>query len=189
METQEQKKRAPIHPNNLTLFRIASVPAIVVFMLFPEHKFVMFLAALFFSLSAITDYLDGYYARTMGLVSNLGKFLDPLADKLLVTSALIMLVAAHRVPGWVVCIIVGRELAITGLRGIAAEKGVIIAAEKLGKYKMGYQIAATIPLLLHFPYFGVNMHAVGTVLLYIALVLTIWSGVDYFKNFFALIRK
>ncbi len=189
MENHASLGEPPIHPNKLTLFRILAVPGIVVLMLFPNNHVTTFLAAILFSLAAITDYLDGHWARQHGLVSNMGKFMDPLADKMLVICSLIMLVAAGRVPGWAVCIIAGRELAITGLRGIAAEKGVVIAAEKLGKWKMGFQIGATIPLLLHFDYFWIPMHLLGSIALYVAVFFTILSGLDYFKNFSAIIKE
>lgn len=175
------------NPNLLTLYRIGAAPAIVLLLLF-NNKPVNFMAAILFSLGAITDYLDGYFARARGMVSNLGKFLDPLADKLLVVCPLIMLAWQGRVPGWMVCVIAGRELAVTGLRGIAAEQGVVIAAERLGKWKTGFQIGAIIPLLLHSTYFGINMHLLGAVVLWIALGFTIASGVSYFKNFARLIQ-
>jgi len=174
-------------PNTLTLYRVGAAPALVILLLWPNKVF-LWAAAIVFSLAAITDGLDGYYARRLGRVSNLGKFLDPLADKLLVASALIMLTSLGFIPGWVVCVIVGREIAVTGLRGIAAEKGVVIAAETLGKWKTGFQIAAIIPLLIHHPYLGLNFHAMGMIFLIFAVVMTIWSGVSYFANFFALIR-
>lgn len=175
------------NPNLLTIYRIGAVPAIVLLLLFKNQP-VCFLAALLFSLGAITDYLDGYFARSRGMVSNLGKFLDPLADKLLVICPLIMLAWQQKVPGWMVCVIAGRELAVTGLRGIAAEQGVVIAAERLGKWKTGFQIGAIIPLLLHYSYFGFDLHRIGIIVLWIALGFTIASGVSYFKNFARLIR-
>ena len=167
------------NPNTLTLFRIAAVPIIVILMLFP-NRICAALAAILFSAAAITDYLDGYFARTRGLVSNLGKVMDPVADKLLVSSAFIMLTSLGWVPAWMVCIIIGREIAVTGLRNIIAEKGKDVSASKLGKYKTGFQIAAIIPLLIHYPFLGLDAHAIGTVFLWGALVFTIWSGVDYF---------
>ncbi|MEW5735999.1 MAG: CDP-diacylglycerol--glycerol-3-phosphate 3-phosphatidyltransferase [Thermodesulfobacteriota bacterium] len=175
------------NPNLLTIYRIGAVPAIVLLLL-SGNKILSFLAAIVFSLAAITDYLDGYFARTRGMVSNLGKFLDPLADKLLIVCSLIMLVAQHRIPGWMVCVIAGRELAVTGLRGIAAEQGIVIAAERLGKWKTGFQIGAIIPLLLHYSYFGFDLHRIGMITLWIALGLTIASGASYFKNFANLIK-
>ena len=167
------------HPNRLTLYRIASIPAIVVLALF-TNRLCSFLAALFFSMAAVTDFLDGFYARRRGLVSNFGKVMDPLADKLLVSSAFIMLTSHGWIPAWIVCIIIGRELAVTGLRSVIAESGEDVSASLLGKYKTGFQIAAIIPLLIHYSYFGINFHAIGLFFLWGALLFTIWSGVNYF---------
>ena len=175
------------HPNTLTLFRIAAVPVIVILMLFP-NRVSCWVAAILFSAAAITDYLDGYFARRFGLVSNLGKVMDPVADKLLVSSAFIMLTALGWTPAWMVCIIIGREIAVTGLRNIIAEKGEDVSASNLGKYKTGFQIAAAIPLLIHYPFFGLDAHAVGTFFMWGALVFTLWSGVDYFVKFRNLLK-
>jgi len=170
------------HPNSLTIFRIAAVPLLIALMVSPS-RWCGFFAAMVFSVAAITDYLDGYLARRFSLVSNLGKILDPLADKLLVSSAFIMMINHGRVPAWVVCVIIGRELAVTGLRNIISEKGEDVSASNLGKWKTGCQIAAIIPLLLHYPYFGIDFHSVGFALLWLALAVTVWSGVDYFVRF------
>jgi CDP-diacylglycerol--glycerol-3-phosphate 3-phosphatidyltransferase len=175
------------HPNTLTLFRIAAVPIIVILMLFP-NRVSCWVAAILFSAAAITDYFDGYFARRFGLVSNLGKVMDPVADKLLVSSAFIMLTALGWAPAWMVCIIIGREIAVTGLRNIIAEKGEDVSASNLGKYKTGFQIAAAIPLLIHYPFFGLDAHAVGTFFLWGALVFTLWSGIDYFVKFRNLLK-
>ncbi len=166
-------------PNLLTLFRIAAVPIIIILMLFP-NRICVFVAPLVFSAAAITDYLDGFYARKRNMVTTLGKIMDPVADKLLVSSAFIMLAASNWVPAWMVCIIIGRELAVTGLRNIIAEKGEDLSASNLGKFKTGFQIAAIIPLMIHFPFFGLNVQAIGNLFLWGALVFTIWSGADYF---------
>ncbi|MFP4668030.1 MAG: CDP-diacylglycerol--glycerol-3-phosphate 3-phosphatidyltransferase [Desulfobacterales bacterium] len=170
------------YPNSLTLFRVAAVPLLIILLLF-DNKVCGILAALVFAVAAITDYFDGYLARRYGQVSDLGKMLDPLADKLLVSSALIMLVSLGRVPGWAVCIILGRELAVTGLRAVISEHGADVSASLLGKYKTGFQIASIIPLLIHYQYFGLNFHAVGMALFWLALLITLWSGVDYFMRF------
>ena len=175
------------HPNTLTLFRIAAVPIIVILMLFP-NRVSCWVAAILFSAAAITDYFDGYLARRFSLVSNLGKVMDPVADKLLVSSAFIMLTALGWAPAWMVCIIIGREIAVTGLRNIIAEKGEDVSASNLGKYKTGFQIAAAIPLLIHYPFFGLNPHAIGTFFLWGALVFTLWSGIDYFVKFRNLLK-
>ena len=175
------------HPNSLTLFRIAAVPVIVILLLFPNRPST-FASAVLFSVAAITDFLDGFFARRMGLVSSLGKVMDPIADKLLVSSTFIMLASLGWIPGWIVCIIIGRELAVTGLRSIAAHQGKHISSSRLGKYKTGFQIAAIIPLLIHFSYFTIDFHAIGSVFLWTALILTVVSGTDYFIKFKKLLQ-
>jgi CDP-diacylglycerol--glycerol-3-phosphate 3-phosphatidyltransferase len=176
------------HPNTLTLFRIITVPVIVILLFFP-NRLCSLLAGLLFSAAAITDYLDGYLARRYGLVSNLGKVMDPVADKLLVSSAFIMMTALGWVPAWIVCVIIGRELAVTGLRNIVAGQGEDVSASNLGKYKTGFQIAAIIPLLIHYPLFGLNVQAIGWPFLWGALAFTIWSGADYFIKFRRLLQS
>jgi CDP-diacylglycerol--glycerol-3-phosphate 3-phosphatidyltransferase len=166
-------------PNQLTLFRIAAVPVIIVLLLFP-NRICTLIAGFLFSAAAITDYLDGFLARKRGLVTTLGKIMDPVADKLLVSSAFIMLTSLGWVPAWMACIIIGRELAVNGLRNIIAEKGGDLSASNLGKYKTGFQIAAIIPLIFHYPFFGLNVQVIGNLFLWGALVFTIWSGADYF---------
>jgi CDP-diacylglycerol--glycerol-3-phosphate 3-phosphatidyltransferase len=170
------------HPNTLTLYRIFAVPIIVLLMLYPNRFFAV-ISALVFSAAAITDYLDGYLARRFNQVSNFGKIMDPVADKLLTSSAMIMLTSLGWIPGWMVCVIIGREIAVTGLRNFVAENQEDISASALGKYKTGFQVAALIPLLFHYPFFGINLHAIGMVFLWGALILTIWSGIDYFIRF------
>ncbi len=181
-------KEALSQPNRLTMGRIATVPGIVVFLFFP-NRFCLFMAALLFSVAAITDYFDGFYARQLGLESNFGKVMDPIADKLLVSSSLVMLTSHGWIPAWVVCIIIGREFAVSGLRSLISEKGEDVSSSWLGKYKTGFQIAAIIPLLLHYPYFGVNFHAIGMVFLWLALIFTVWSGADYFIRFKGLLAS
>jgi len=166
-------------PNTLTLGRIAAIP-IIIFLLYFPGRICTFFAALFFSIAAITDYLDGYLARQQNLVSSFGKIMDPVADKLLVSATFVMLVYHNWIPAWIVCVIIGRELAVTGLRNIIAETGGDVSASWLGKYKTGFQIAAIIPLLLHYEYFSVDMHAIGMFFLWGSLLFTIWSGADYF---------
>ncbi len=187
MSGNRQIKNILSHPNSLTLFRVASVPVIVILLLFP-NRLSTIVAALFFSIAAITDFLDGFFARQKGLTSNFGKVMDPIADKLLVSSVFIMLSSLGWIPSWVVCIIIGREIAVTGLRNIAAQKGRDVSASSLGKYKTGFQIAAIIPLIIHFPYFTIDFHAIGTVFLWVALILTVWSGADYFFKFKTLLK-
>jgi len=173
------------HPNFLTMCRVGAIPGIILLMLAP-NRICTFLAAILFSAAAITDYFDGFIARSRGLTSEFGKMMDPLADKLLVSSAFIMIVSHGWIPGWIICIIIGREIAITGLRNVMVENNEDISASNLGKYKTGFQIAAIIPLLIHYPYFGINFHGIGMFFLWGALIYTVWSGLDYgyrFKRF------
>ncbi len=185
-------------PNFLTFFRIAIIPALVVLLLSPS-KTAGFLATLLFALASITDWLDGYIARRMGIVTIFGKFLDPIADKLIVAAALIMLIPSGRAPAWMVLIILSREIIITGLRSIASSEGIVIPASDLGKFKTIFQIVAILCLLLHYDYywfFGfrsqylyVNMHNAGMFYLWIATIMTIWSGTDYLIKFFKILAK
>jgi CDP-diacylglycerol--glycerol-3-phosphate 3-phosphatidyltransferase len=113
----------------------------------------------------------------------LGKFLDPLADKILVSLTMIMLIPLGRIPVWMVIVIIAREIAVTGLRGMAVTEGIVIQASALGKYKTIFQSVALLGLCLHYPYFNVDFHVVGMVFLWGALILTLWSGWDYFRQF------
>jgi CDP-diacylglycerol---glycerol-3-phosphate 3-phosphatidyltransferase len=170
-------------PNMLTGLRIAAVP-VVVFLLFFPGKLASFLGGICFVLAGATDFLDGFLARRYRTVSRVGKFLDPLADKLLVSAALIMLIPLGRVPAWMAFLIVGRELAVTGLRGLAASEGIILAPDRWGKTKTLLQMAALTGLILHYPYGSIDFHRVGLVLLWLALIITLVSGVWYFQAFF-----
>jgi len=167
-------------PNTLSIIRLLLIPAVVICLHFDE-KLGSFLAALFFGMAAITDLLDGFYARKYRVVTALGKFLDPLADKLLVSVTMIMLITLNRIPAWIVILIITREMAVTGLRGIAIAEGKIIEASSLGKYKTIFQFVALICLSLHYPYLKADFHAVGMAFLYVALILTMWSGWSYFR--------
>jgi CDP-diacylglycerol--glycerol-3-phosphate 3-phosphatidyltransferase len=180
--TWERLKDASRQPNGLTLFRVAVIPLIILLFSFPS-RFLALLSALLFSVAAATDYLDGFLARRQGKVTLLGKIMDPVADKLLNSSALIMLAAHGWVPAWVVCVIIGRELTVTGLRSVIAGKGADVSASHLGKLKTGFQVAAIIPLMIHYPLFGLDCHAIGMVFLWLALGFTAWSAVDYFIKF------
>jgi len=184
----EGKKSIFNLPNSLTLFRIACIPVLVLLLFFP-HKATSFLAAVVFGLASISDLLDGFLARRQQLVTTFGKFLDPLADKLVVSAALIMLIPLGRAPAWMVVVIVGRELAITGLRSMALSEGKVISADELGKKKMVFQIVAILGLLLHYEYFGINFHAIGMFFLWLAVVLTLWSGFNYFRRFWDVLEE
>lgn len=185
-------------PNILTMARIAAIPGLAALLMSPS-KSAGFWAAAVFAVASITDWLDGYLARRMGIVTVFGKFLDPIADKLIVMAALIMILPFDRVPSWMVLVILGREIIITGLRGIASSEGIVIQASDLGKFKTIFQIVAILGLVLHYDYnwlFGiahpmltVNMHNVGMFYLWIATLLTIWSGIDYLVRFIKVITR
>ena len=175
----EKLKKVVLTPNFMTISRILAVPVIVILLMY-ETKITTFSAAVLFSAASITDYLDGYIARTRGLVTKLGKILDPMADKLLVSSTLVMLTSLGFMQAWIACVIIGRELSVTGLRCVLIENGQDVAASWLGKYKTGFQIAAVIPLTMHYGYLGINFNAIGQFFLYGALIFTVWSGLDYF---------
>jgi len=177
-------------PNCLTMARILAAP-IIVLLLYVEMWFGFRLGAYFafgvYFIASVTDYFDGKIARKQNTITNMGKFLDPLADKLLIGSVLIMLVRLGpewRVPAWVVIVIICRELAVTGMRAIAAEMGEIVAADKFGKLKTLMQSLATGFLVFHYPLFGWDPRPLGLVLLYLALVLTVFSGGNYLYNFY-----
>jgi CDP-diacylglycerol--glycerol-3-phosphate 3-phosphatidyltransferase len=206
---QDKTTKAPIWniANYLTMARIVTIPIFIVLLMLVEpetrkhswfalvpaepqgHNLAYCLiAALIFALASITDYLDGYLARKRNLVTNLGKLLDPLADKLLVIGAMIMLVELSRLPGWMALVVIAREIGITALRGIATDQGVVIAASQLGKYKTAATMPALVALIVYyklpiFIFVDVNCFAVGMILLAIAVVLTVWSGLDYFIRF------
>lgn len=177
-------KRMESLPNILSLCRILVTPVLVVLLSFP-NPLNRALAALLFVLASTTDYLDGYLARRYDVISAVGKLLDPMADKLLVMTALIMLVACSEgpVPAWMVVIILGREIMITSLRGVASTQGVVIEAEELGKYKTILQIFAITGLILHHRYLWIDFHLGGMYFLWASLVLSVWSGMAYFRKF------
>lgn len=181
-------------PNRITLSRIFLIPIFILLLSYPfdwgEWHIVgqtiplaHLAAVIIFAVASATDWLDGYYARKYQLVTNLGKFLDPMADKLLVSAAFILTVALEMAPAWIVIVIISREFAVTGLRLVAAGEGVVLAAGQLGKLKTVLQILAIIFLLLHnIPFSAVGLPA-DIILLYAALIITIISGVEYFvKN-------
>lgn len=180
-------------PNLLSLFRIAIVPVLVYLLTFSGSRSA-FLAAFLFLVASLTDYFDGYLARRNRSVSNIGKILDPLADKLMIVSVLIMLAAMSRagepgVPAWLVVVIVARETAVTILRGIALTEGVVMAAEDLGKYKFILQVLAVFALLVHYPYMGVDFYVVGIYFLLLAAIIGLWSGANYHLQFFRLLQQ
>ncbi|AXI39775.1 CDP-diacylglycerol--glycerol-3-phosphate 3-phosphatidyltransferase [Bacillaceae bacterium ZC4] len=188
-------------PNRITVSRIMLIPIFMIVMLgdfnwgnwsvgevvIPVNHVV---GALIFILASTTDWIDGYYARKLGLVTNLGKFLDPLADKLLVSSALIILVEIGAAPSWIVILIISREFAVTGLRLVLAGEGEVVAANMLGKIKTWTQIVAISALLLHNIPFEWISFPFADIALWVALFFTILSGWDYFmKNKHAFVNS
>lgn len=163
-------------PNALTLGRILVIPVFILMLTVWDSSVSHILAALLFALTSATDYLDGYLARKWQVVTNFGKFADPMADKILVMTAFIMLVELGLAPAWVVAIIICRELAVTGLRLLLMENGgTVLAAAMPGKIKTFSQMFSIIFLLLHWT-------LLGQVTLYVALFFTLYSGYDYFKG-------
>ena len=187
---RQQQQRALIRniPNLLSAVRILAIPIVIAFLSSPG-PLASFMAALIFGLASLTDLLDGYIARQQKRETAVGKLLDPMADKLLVLSCMIMLIPLGRIPAWIVVLIIGREVAVTGLRGIASAEGQIIAASGWGKAKMVFQTFAMIGLMLHYPYLGIDFHLLGMILLWVSLAITLWSGIDYFGKFYRKIRE
>ncbi len=175
-------------PNLVTMGRVLFVPAVLYYMdnYSPVRSLI---AAILYLIASVGDGIDGYLARSRGEVSVLGKFLDPVADKLMVTAVLVFMVALGRVPAWLVVALTARDLAITGLRSIASSEGIVIAASRGGKIKTALQLVALIMLLLHFRYpllglgISIDYNAVGLVVLYISLGISLISGVDYVLGF------
>ncbi|MDD2401116.1 MAG: CDP-diacylglycerol--glycerol-3-phosphate 3-phosphatidyltransferase [Clostridia bacterium] len=167
--------------NKLTLSRIFLVPLFMLVLLI-RIPFGKYIAAVIFIIAASTDGLDGYIARKRKQITNLGKLMDPLADKLLISAALISLVEMGEIPAWIAVLIIGREFFVTGLRSIAAAEGIVIAASKLGKIKTVTQIVAISALLLDDVLLNFINVSFGKYLLYIAVFFTLWSGIDYYLN-------
>ena len=170
-------------PNKLTMLRILMIPLFVVFAMI-QRQWAQYLALLVYILACLTDMLDGRIARSQHLVTNFGKFADPIADKLLVMAALVVLVDTGRMPAWVCIVMLAREFIISGFRLVAAGNGKVIAAGMLGKLKTVFQMSATIALMLLIPVEGGGLLGgfgivLANILMYIAAVLTIVSGAEY----------
>jgi CDP-diacylglycerol--glycerol-3-phosphate 3-phosphatidyltransferase len=164
-------------PNKITIIRVFMIPIFLIFMLFEQIPYGRYIAAVIFTLAAITDAIDGYIARKNNLVTNFGKFMDPVADKLLVCSALICLVESHKIPGWVAIIIIAREFIISGFRLIASDNGVVLAAGWWGKIKTNVQIVMSVMLIVDLDFAFINV--LELISIYLALALTIISMMDY----------
>jgi CDP-diacylglycerol--glycerol-3-phosphate 3-phosphatidyltransferase len=181
-------------PNLLTMLRMAIIPAVLVY-IDNESPLRSFIASVFYAMSAITDFFDGYVARRSKQISMLGKFLDPLADKLLVMATLVWMVPLGRVEAWVVILLLAREISITALRGIASAEGLVISARQMGKDKTALQMLGILCLIIHFryPMLGtdhyVDFHQVGILTIYISLVFSIFSAIEYVQLFARAVKE
>lgn len=176
-------------PNLLSISRILAVPVFIILMLEPNPARVL-AAGIVFSLASATDWLDGYLARKWGQVTKAGKLLDPIADKILIMAAIVILVELRSdvVHSWIAIVIIGREFAVTGLRAIASSDGIVIPAETAGKYKVGAQITAVVSLLLDY-YLGNDwLRDIGAAALWFAMILAVYSAFMYFKTYWNQLR-
>jgi CDP-diacylglycerol--glycerol-3-phosphate 3-phosphatidyltransferase len=181
-------------PNLVTMGRVVVIPLVLLF-IDNFNPLRTFIASLLYLVAAAGDFLDGYLARSRGQVSMLGKFLDPLADKLIVNAVLVYMVALGRVPAWLVVVIIARDLAVNGLRSIASAQGLVIAASDGGKIKTALQLVAIMLLLIHFRYpvlgvgITVDYHVAGLWLLYLSTLASLYSGAQYMRHFLAAALK
>lgn len=184
-------------PNSITFGRLLVAPVLLVLILLLKYpplnsnlsRTLSFVSAIVFAAAMATDMLDGYLARRYNITSTFGKFLDPLADKLLFITAMIMMIPLGRIPAWVVAVFFVREVTITALRGIAVEEGIIIDASHWGKYKSAFVSSATVGLLLHYPFFGIQWRMIGWLFLVPAFLMSIGSGLHYTIKFFKELPK
>jgi CDP-diacylglycerol--glycerol-3-phosphate 3-phosphatidyltransferase len=170
-------------PNAITMIRMCVIPALFFLLLAPGQTGSLIIAVLFI-VAALTDFLDGYIARRYNIVTTMGKYLDPLADKLIINTAMIVMIPIGRVPAWIVAITVLRDLVVDGIRTISSAEGIVIDASRLGKQKTIAQGFAVAALIIHYPFLGADAHVVGMVMLYISLFLAIYSGIEYFIRFY-----
>lgn len=197
MTAERRPKRRPLKdelvnlPNLITYLRILVIP-VFLWLVWRGDPFSSVWAASLFALAAISDVIDGWLARRMNLVSVVGKLMDPLADKLIVTAALVMLAQMGRIEAWLVIVILSRELIVSGLRQIASSEGLVIAASQGGKWKTALQLSGIIGVLVHYPYvvdllvvapFVFRFQVVGEWLLVLSLVPSVFSAIQYFAGF------
>jgi CDP-diacylglycerol--glycerol-3-phosphate 3-phosphatidyltransferase len=176
-------------PNTITVVRCALVPVMVALLWNEPNRSQAILACVIFVAGMLSDVLDGYLARKWNLQSVAGAFLDPLADKLMVITTLVMLIPHGWVPAWMVVVLESRELAVSGLRSIAMSEGMVISAGSLGKFKTSYQSTALGFLLWHHKTIGIDAHSVGILLLYVAMFFSLASGAEYFWGFWRYYQK
>jgi CDP-diacylglycerol--glycerol-3-phosphate 3-phosphatidyltransferase len=179
----QEKKRVLNLPNAITMLRIGIIPVLFFLLLSPDSTGSLVIACIFV-IAALTDLLDGYIARRYQIVTTMGKFLDPIADKLVVNTAMILMIPIGRIPAWIVAIIIIRDFTVDGIRTIASSEGIIIGSSRLAKQKTLCQVVAVTALMIHYPFLGADAHLVGIAILYLALFLTLYSGLDYLMKFF-----
>jgi CDP-diacylglycerol--glycerol-3-phosphate 3-phosphatidyltransferase len=179
----QEKKRVLNLPNAITMLRIGIIPVLFFLLLSPDSTGSLVIACIFV-IAALTDLLDGYIARRYQIVTTMGKFLDPIADKLVVNTAMILMIPIGRIPAWIVAIIIIRDFTVDGIRTIASSEGIIIGSSRLAKQKTLCQVVAVTALMIHYPFLGADAHLVGIAILYVALFLTLYSGLDYLVKFF-----
>lgn len=170
-------------PNAITLLRIGVIPFLFFLLASPGKMWSLAIATLFI-LAAFTDILDGYIARKYRIVTTMGKFMDPVADKIIVNTAMILMIPIGRIPAWIVAIIIMRDFIVDGMRSVASSGGLVIAASWWGKRKTLCQVIAVSALMIHYPILGIDAHVVGIVTLYLALFMTVYSGIDYSLKFY-----
>jgi CDP-diacylglycerol--glycerol-3-phosphate 3-phosphatidyltransferase len=177
-----KERNSPLNiPNMITGFRFILSGFLACLLMFEQTRSMAFFSWLIFAIAACSDWVDGYFARKYSSVTVLGKLMDPLADKILVATALIMLIPLGRLPAWIALIILAREILITGLRGMASAEGIVVAASGLGKIKSICQYIGLGTLIFPLGLLPIpHLHGIGLTIVYVALILTIWSGVDYF---------
>ena len=183
-------------PNMLTLARIAVIPVFVWFTYDADPMYSL-LAALIFTLAAVTDVVDGFLARRWNMITVVGKLMDPLADKLIVMAALVMMTRLGRIPAWVVIVLLSREFIVTGLRQIAASEGMVIAAGQEGKWKTSLQLTGIIALCVHYVHpidmlirqGDIDFNLVGKVMVYLSTAFSVWSAAVYFQAFLQMLSK
>ena len=180
---RDENRRILNLPNAITVLRIGILPVLFLVLLEPGEALSLVIAILFI-LAALTDLLDGYVARRYNIVTRIGKLLDPIADKIIMSAAMVLLIPIGRIPAWVVALMVMRDFAVDGLRSMAAAEGHVIEASDLGKYKTFCQIIAVSALIIHYPIYGIDPSTIGRAFIYVALVLSMWSGFDYLMKFY-----
>jgi CDP-diacylglycerol--glycerol-3-phosphate 3-phosphatidyltransferase len=180
---RDENRRIINLPNAITVLRIGILPVLFLVLLEPGEALSLAIAILFI-LAALTDLLDGYVARRYNIVTRMGKLLDPIADKIIMSTAMVLLIPIGRIPAWVVALMVMRDFAVDGLRSMAAAEGHVIEASDLGKYKTFCQIIAVSALIIHYPIYGIDPSTIGRAFIYVALVLSMWSGFDYLMKFY-----